>query len=367
MAWIEFHASDIVRLKKFHDLRKACAWSEIEGLGFLGRFWCLVIEVRENGDVSDWDGEYIAQIMGFTDQVGKRVWEALVAARWLERNTAGRLVVHDWIDYAGAYLRGRYSGKNRAKLIDIWRFHGKEYGVDGKSIESQSTINRLSIVQDRTVPYPTKPKNVRPSALELEAFGPDIARMNQDATSCVRVRWDRFWAAYPRKTAKAAAWRVFHRLDPSDELLATMLEGLEAHKRQESWLDGGGRYIPHPATWLNGRRWEDDLSAPKAPLPGEKGYQVTDVDRVIKAFRICQNIPDTDENWRKVMWIRQKPEAQALLDYFGGNWRMAARCVERTMEQCAKMPGGWGWKAVMSRAAEVKREEEEALHVAHGP
>jgi len=36
--------------------------------------------------------------------------------------------------------------------------------------------------------------------------------------------------------------------------------------QSESWNRDGGRYIPHPSTWLNGRRWEDEL-APAPPSP----------------------------------------------------------------------------------------------------
>jgi DNA replication protein DnaC len=33
---------------------------------------------------------------------------------------------------------------------------------------------------------------------------------------------------------------------------------LEKQKVSTEWLKDGGQFIPHPATWLNGRRWEDE-------------------------------------------------------------------------------------------------------------
>ena len=33
---------------------------------------------------------------------------------------------------------------------------------------------------------------------------------------------------------------------------------MEAQSHSEQWLKDEGRYIPHPATWINGRRWEDE-------------------------------------------------------------------------------------------------------------
>lgn len=187
MAWIEFHPSDIVRLKKFHDLRKSCNWSSFECLGFLGRFWGLVIEVRENGDVSDWDADYLTEVMGFTDQVGKRAWDALRQHGWLETKDGGKVVVHDWLDYAGAFLRGKYSGeKQRPKLVEIWAFHGREYGSNSKPIGNLSGTDREPILPNLTVPNHTVPdlkeekskeracKFVPPSPSEVSEYGKSI-------------------------------------------------------------------------------------------------------------------------------------------------------------------------------------------------
>jgi hypothetical protein len=66
----------------------------------------------------------------------------------------------------------------------------------------------------------------------------------------------RFWLAYPRKTQKQKALQSFAKLKPDELLLATILDALDGHKRSEQWQRG---VIPHPATWLNQRRWDDEL------------------------------------------------------------------------------------------------------------
>lgn len=43
--------------------------------------------------------------------------------------------------------------------------------------------------------------------------------------------------------------------------LAAALEGLERWKGSRDWLKDGGQFIPHPATFLNQRRWEDNPTA----------------------------------------------------------------------------------------------------------
>ena len=72
--------------------------------------------------------------------------------------------------------------------------------------------------------------------------------------------FDRFWAAYPRKDDKKNARRAFLRLKPDERLLALLLSALDRHKRSRQWTDEGGRYIPLAATWLNGERWNDQMS-----------------------------------------------------------------------------------------------------------
>lgn len=71
-------------------------------------------------------------------------------------------------------------------------------------------------------------------------------------------RFETFWKAYPRKTAKGAARKAFTKLKVTDELLADMLDAIEAQKLSSQWKRDGGQYIPHPATWLNQARWEDE-------------------------------------------------------------------------------------------------------------
>jgi uncharacterized protein YdaU (DUF1376 family) len=69
-----------------------------------------------------------------------------------------------------------------------------------------------------------------------------------------------FWSAYPRKTGKGAAeksWAAALRKAPPAEILA----GLKRHV-----FSTEPQYIPHPATWLNQRRWEDEPAAPRMTL-----------------------------------------------------------------------------------------------------
>lgn len=67
-----------------------------------------------------------------------------------------------------------------------------------------------------------------------------------------------FWAAYPKKAGKADALKAWNKLAPDVVLQEQMGKALEVQKQSQQWRKDGGQYIPMPATWLNGRRWEDE-------------------------------------------------------------------------------------------------------------
>lgn len=73
--------------------------------------------------------------------------------------------------------------------------------------------------------------------------------------------FDRFYALYPRKQKRPAAEQAWKKLAPNAELQHQILTALAKQANSIDWLKSGGQFIPHPASWLNGRRWED------APLP----------------------------------------------------------------------------------------------------
>ena len=76
-----------------------------------------------------------------------------------------------------------------------------------------------------------------------------------------------FWSAYPKRKDKARAKIAFAKLDPDDELVNRMLEAIELSKASRDWREDNGKYIPHPTTWLNGKRWEDEQCARFAEKP----------------------------------------------------------------------------------------------------
>ena len=75
-------------------------------------------------------------------------------------------------------------------------------------------------------------------------------------------RFEEFYGLYPRKVQKQRAIMAFKKITKKEEAL--ILEALPKHVKL--WHEKGTEkdYIPHPASWLNAKSWEDDISGPSA-------------------------------------------------------------------------------------------------------
>lgn len=69
-----------------------------------------------------------------------------------------------------------------------------------------------------------------------------------------------FWAAYPRKQAKVDAVKAWKKLSPSPDLVTRIITSVQHACDSPAWRKDGGQFIPYPATYINGRRWEDEQS-----------------------------------------------------------------------------------------------------------
>ena len=70
--------------------------------------------------------------------------------------------------------------------------------------------------------------------------------------------FDEFWKAYPKKKAKEAARKAWAKLKPDETLGKEIIQAVIESAKTKDWLKENGKYIPYPATYLNGKRWEDE-------------------------------------------------------------------------------------------------------------
>lgn len=97
-------------------------------------------------------------------------------------------------------------------------------------------------------------------------------------TMCAHVPFEDFWILYPKKQAKAVAEKAYLKIKPDMALFEKMKKALEAQKASFDWQKESGRYIPLPATWLNGRRWEDEANVDVSKPKRETTYDLDDFE-----------------------------------------------------------------------------------------
>lgn len=120
-------------------------------------------------------------------------------------------------------------------------------------------------------PSPSAPDVVLPGSSGASSHGQDLQIDNPGTEVQVVApkkpvaavaRFDRFWAVYPNKTGKQAAFRVWERLKVSDAMTDTIVAAVEVQKSWPAWTRDGGQYIPHPSTWLNAGGWDNEPPTP---------------------------------------------------------------------------------------------------------
>jgi hypothetical protein len=76
---------------------------------------------------------------------------------------------------------------------------------------------------------------------------------------CVDFETD-FYSKYPRKMARAKALKAWNQLSDEDRFAA--VHSLPLHIRYWEAAGTSKEFLPYPASFLNGRRWEDELEMP---------------------------------------------------------------------------------------------------------
>ena len=72
--------------------------------------------------------------------------------------------------------------------------------------------------------------------------------------------FDVFWKEYPKKKKKKDSLKAWEKIKPSEQLQQQILTSLQKQKLSPEWKKDNGQFIPYPASWLNGERWNDEAN-----------------------------------------------------------------------------------------------------------
>jgi hypothetical protein len=128
----------MVKNTKFLRLSRTLEVGIAETIGLLTLLWHCVLEMKEDGDITNWNDD---DIECYAHWEGKRgvFAKALFKEdhRFIDK-IDGKNLIHDWTETAGRYLIKRYGTANKNRLIEIWTMYGKTYGRREGESESKS-------------------------------------------------------------------------------------------------------------------------------------------------------------------------------------------------------------------------------------
>ena len=141
----------------------------------------------------------------------------------------------------------------KAGVIALYQHDGKPY--------LQMVDTRWQARSEPKYPLPAANSCFQPQT-PVPVFGVGVVVGDVDMAAPVGAKlFDEFWAEYPKKVGKDAARKAFDKRKPSRDLLVRMLASIRAQAQTLAWQKDGGQFIPHPATWLNEGRWQDEETA----------------------------------------------------------------------------------------------------------
>lgn len=133
--------------------------------------------------------------------------------------------------------------------------------VQEQEVHTENPADSLNLIPDTPIRIPDTPS---PQPRKRDSSAKPTGGGEADS------RFQEFWQAYPRKAGKQAAIKAFRNVKWREVEFASLMSALDRQKQSEQWQKDGGQFIPHPATWLNQGRWDDELPAakPEQPPPG---------------------------------------------------------------------------------------------------
>ena len=214
MAWIKSY-QELERHPKTMMLMNEMGWSLDVTIAKLHRLWWWCGDYAFDGVLDKHGAGTIALAVGLPQEDGVKFCDALVKSGFVEQEPCLRL--HDWYMHFGEFLRSKFS-----KNPDVWK-------------RVETSYRPVTALQ----PSSDQPPDKKERKIDKIASG---------------AAFDAFWKAYPRKVGKGKALESWIKKSPP---LDKCLRTLSLLVQTDQWRREEGRFIPHPATWLNQGRWDD--------------------------------------------------------------------------------------------------------------
>lgn len=133
----------------------------------------------------------------------------------------------------------------------------------GRFIDWKYDIYEIPKHLYNNLPYPKNPdmdnQDIENPDMEnytqLNTNKENTKKSNTENKEIYKERFETFYKAYPKHIKKAKVEEWFDKHKPDEKTFNLIMEQLNRFKK--IWKDP--EYIPHPTTWLNQKRWEDEF------------------------------------------------------------------------------------------------------------
>lgn len=197
------------------------------GLQYIVGLFCFTCTYAPEGDLSKFSAGQIAKACEWEGDANLFM-QALVSAGFLDKNDQ-TCIVHDWSEIHQRFI------KENEKRKPV------------KEVTNPRVTQGLPLVEENRIEEKREEKKI-----PLSAFADEFAK---------------FWAIYPKKKARADAFKAWCKVKPP---LEAVLTAIAWQRKTDEWKEDGGKYIKLAGGYLRDRRWED-----------EPPYQARPVERII--------------------------------------------------------------------------------------
>lgn len=242
MAWIAVDQSLIGG--KLRNFAKKSKISQNEAIGILVRLWLWALDNADQdgkivaGDMSDVEEAIRAGFLSEEKERVSAITQNLLDCGWIDTKD-GELILHDWTDWRSYYTALQEKRAKRAEYMRSYR------SGNGKDQEAE------------------KPKEEKPEKKKSKS------KRNE-----YEADFEKFWAAYPRKTEKANAYKKYQARLKDGFSEADLLQAAVNYAKECKAKRTDPQYIKHPKTFLSETTPFVDFLDKKAPAPVPKEQPV---------------------------------------------------------------------------------------------
>jgi hypothetical protein len=149
------------------------------------------------------------------------------------------------------------SNKNSLIIVTNYDWYQTLYGDDNNQDNKQATNKQQ-----------TNNKQVTTNKNEKN----DNNEKNINIYVQIAEKWfEAFWKMYPKKVNKKKAKDKFIKICKDEKTYQAIMTGLRRQLHSNQWQKDDGLFIPHPLTWLNGERWNDEVEIKIQKSQEERG------------------------------------------------------------------------------------------------